>query len=88
KEEDIIAYGDYKMLLSDNNQVYAYKRSLNNESIIVVNNFYDKECTIDLSDEIKSNNVEVLISNYEYNHEDISNVNLRPYESFAIKISK
>lgn len=86
KKEDIIAYGDYKMLLAENNQVYAYKRSLNNESIIVVNNFYGKRCIIDLSDELKSKNIEILISNYDYNHNNFSEIELREYEAFVIKI--
>ncbi|GAA0077722.1 alpha,alpha-phosphotrehalase [Clostridium sp. CTA-5] len=88
KEEDIIAYGDFKMLLPEHKQVYAYERKLNNESIIVVNNFYDKECTINLNEEIDYNieKVETLISNYNDKYDNLEKINLRPYESFAIKI--
>ncbi len=87
KEEDIIAYGNYEILLEDDDQVYAYKRSLKNESIIVVNNFYGKECTINIEKEIGVNEkIELLISNYDYSHKDMSNIVLRPYEAFTIKI--
>ncbi|MBW6411258.1 alpha,alpha-phosphotrehalase [Clostridium weizhouense] len=88
KEEDIIAYGDCKMLLPEHKQVYAYERKLNNENIIVVNNFYDKECTINLNKEIDYNieKVETLISNYNDKYDNLEKINLRPYESFAIKI--
>lgn len=88
KKEDVIAYGDYKILLPEHNQVYAYKRSLDNEEIIVVNNFYGMESIIDLSSEIKSKDIEVLICNYDYNHEDICNIKLKPYEAFVIKLNK
>ncbi|MGL4450368.1 MAG: alpha,alpha-phosphotrehalase [Sarcina sp.] len=88
KNEDIIAFGDYKLLLASNNQVYAYQRSLNNESIIVINNFYGKRCTIDLSNQVKNKDIEVLISNYDYRHIDYSNLYLKEYEAFAIKLTK
>lgn len=88
KNEDVVAYGDYKMLLEENDQVYAYKRTLNNESIIVVNNFYGKRCNIDLSNELNSKNIEILISNYDYRHTDYSNIELKEYEAFAIKIKQ
>ncbi|MDU5110981.1 MAG: alpha,alpha-phosphotrehalase, partial [Clostridium sp.] len=38
KEEDAIAYGDYRILDKDNKKVYAFERSLNGISVIVVNN--------------------------------------------------
>lgn len=88
KNQDVIAYGDYEILLEDSKEVYAYKRSYNNETIIVVNNFYKDEVIIDLSNEIniKYNNVEILISNYEDSKLDLSNIKLRAYESIVYKI--
>lgn len=90
KKEDIIKDGKYRLLLKDHKQVYAYERFLDDEKIIVVNNFYGENCTIDLGDEIQGNleNYEVLISNYSFNHEDLRNIELRPYEAFAIKVKK
>ena len=87
KSEAVIRDGDYKLLLKENDKVYAYERSLNNERIISVNNFYGEECIINLADEIKHNgNFDILISNYDFNHNDLSNIKLRPYEAFAIKL--
>ncbi|MDB2117468.1 alpha,alpha-phosphotrehalase [Clostridium paraputrificum] len=87
KSEAVIRDGDYKLLLKDNDKVYAYERSLNNERIISVNNFYGEECIINLADELKHNgNFDILISNYYFNHNDLSNIKLRPYEAFAIKL--
>ncbi|SFC56489.1 alpha,alpha-phosphotrehalase [Clostridium uliginosum] len=88
KVENTIAYGDFRMLLQNHKQVYAYERKLNDESIIIVNNFYDKECTINLKEEIDfdGKKVELLISNYKCNYDKFENIKLKPYESFAIKL--
>lgn len=88
KNQDAIAYGDYKILLENHKSVYSYKRSYNGESIIVLNNFYKDEVVIDLSKEInfKNKNIEILISNYEDSKVDLSNIKLRAYESVVYKI--
>lgn len=88
KNEPIIKNGEYKLLLKEHNKVYAYERTLGEEKIIVVNNFYSEKSKINLVSEsgINDEAYEVLISNYEYNHEDLKNIELKPYEAFAIKI--
>ena len=88
KEEDVIAYGDYRILDKDNKKVYAYERSLNNESVVVVNNFYKEGAEINLSKEIDldNKNVEILLSNYKDSSLDINSLKLRPYESVVYKV--
>lgn len=88
KEEDVIAYGDYRILDKDNEKVYAYERSLNNESVVVVNNFYKEGAEINLSKEIDldNKNVEILLSNYKDSSLDINSLKLRPYESVVYKV--
>ena len=88
KNESIIVDGNFRLLLRDDENIYAYERSLDGEKIIVVNNFYAKECSVDLASELGGNinSYEVLISNYDFNHKDLNKVNLKPYEAFAIKI--
>lgn len=87
KEEDAIAYGDYRILDKDNKKVYAFERSLNGISVIVVNNFYSEETEINLSKELNLDNkrIEVLLSNYKDSVLDFNNLKLRPYESIVIK---
>ena len=87
KNEEVIRDGNYRLILKEDENIYAYERSLNEEKIISVNNFYNKECSINLAKEIKGfNDFEVLISNYNFEHKDFENIKLRPYEAFAIKI--
>ena len=90
KQEDVIAYGDYRILDKENTKIYAYERSYNGDSIIVVNNFYPEEGSINLSKEVnlEGKNIEILLSNYEDSSTELSNLSLRPYESVVYKIKK
>lgn len=89
KKEDAIVYGDFNILLKDDTNVYAYERNYNGEKIVVLNNYYGRECTVDLFSElsdVKEKNIKILISNYENSEVDLSNITLRPYEAIVIKI--
>ncbi|SEQ76525.1 trehalose-6-phosphate hydrolase [Virgibacillus subterraneus] len=80
KKYDIITYGDYQLLLKDNDSVFAYKRNWNNETLLVVSNFYGKEVTahIDLAN---YENIKMLLSNYPDTDQTFDQFKLRPYES-------
>ncbi len=60
-------------LLEDDPSIFAYKRVLDNEELLVVNNFYGKDAPLDLD----VSGYEVLLSNYS----DAHNGTLRPYEA-------
>lgn len=75
KQYKIIQEGTFVPLLEEDSQVFAYKRMYENEELIVLNNFYDKEVNID----INLQEYELLISNYKENERSI----LRPYETVA-----
>ncbi|MGL4107564.1 alpha,alpha-phosphotrehalase [Clostridium sp. LP20] len=89
KNEEVIRSGNFNLLLRDNQKVYAYVRTLRDEKIIVVNNFYPESCKIDLLNELGGNvkDFKVLISNYDFKFENLSEIELRPYEAFAIKVN-
>ncbi|WP_058309138.1 alpha,alpha-phosphotrehalase [Gracilibacillus massiliensis] len=74
---DIITYGDYQLLLADHPQIFAYTREWKNEKLMVVNNFYGEEVSIELPIE----HAEILISNYEDSEKGPGKITLRPYES-------
>jgi trehalose-6-phosphate hydrolase len=60
--------------------VFAYMRNWENETILVVNNFYGEEVTVGF--DLKTvGNVEVLISNYKDSQLTLDELTLRPYES-------
>jgi trehalose-6-phosphate hydrolase len=91
KELDIITYGDYKLILEDSEDIFAYLRSYNNEKLLVINNFYGKETEFELPAELLDFNdyySRILISNYEDSVEDIQKIRLRPYESIVYHLAK
>ncbi|MCT4597056.1 MAG: alpha-glucosidase [Vallitalea sp.] len=85
KDNEVIIYGDFKLLLEDNKQVFAYLRQLDNQQILVICNFYDKEVEVNISEEKVCNPKEVMISNYSDTHLDITKLILRPYEAIMYR---
>lgn len=82
KEYDVIAYGDFKLILENHSNIFAYMRSYNNEKLLVVNNFYGNKTYFSLPKEIKLEGKSViLISNYKDTENNIKELTLRPYES-------
>lgn len=62
KKYAIISDGTYEPYLENHPSVLAYKRHYQNEELVVFNNFYGKETTVELEN-IKD--YKVLISNYK-----------------------
>ena len=77
----LIAEGDYKAAYRDNNKVYAFERQLENQKLLVLNNFFPEEVTIQLPADYQTG--KVLISNYD-EVELTENLVLQPYQTLAI----
>ncbi|MGL5258951.1 MAG: glycoside hydrolase family 13 protein [Lachnospiraceae bacterium] len=74
---DVIVYGVYQVLDLENKDIFAYTRTLGEESLVIVCNFTDKEVPFQLEDAKK----EVLISNYDSLEIKDNTLFLRPYEA-------
>ena len=89
KTEPLIYAGHFKELLPDNKQVFAYERYLDDstEKLVVFNNFYGNEVTVDLPAEYQDKGCTTLVNNYQNEIQKTSKqITLQPYESLAIKI--
>ena len=86
KNEDVVVYGDFKLFYKDHNSIFSYIRELNDEKILVVANFYDKNEEFVLDKSIKYESCEILLSNYKDSSENIEKINLRPYEAIIYKL--
>ncbi len=82
KENAVIVYGDFQMLLPEDSNIFAYVRTLETSKILVLCNFYGEEVNYQLPKEF-SNISEVLIANYE----DTMANTLRPYEAIMCRLS-
>ena len=76
KAYPIIAKGSYEPLLPKHTSVFAYKRVYENTSMIVLNNFYDTETKVQLSE----TGYKEILSNYPHADMEETMV-LRPYET-------
>lgn len=67
KTEPLIYAGHFKELLADDKQVFAYERYLDDssEKLVVFNNFYGTEVTVDLPAEYQDKECTTLIDNYQ-----------------------
>ncbi len=83
KENPIFAEGDFILLLEEDENIFAYVRSLADRELLVVANFTEQEIICTLPEEWKDG--EVLIHNYKDGGK--SEV-LRPYESMMIEREK
>lgn len=76
RENPIMVYGDYALLLPDDENIYAYTRTYQDKTWLVICNFYKNSVEFSLNGTGK-----VLISNYENSCTDLKNGRLRPYEA-------
>lgn len=79
KENEIIVYGNYELLLPDDENIFAYIRTLDNQKLLVVCNFSKSEQKFDFSG---YENAKVLISNY--NRDAGEDGILKPYEAIVL----
>lgn len=90
KEIDLITYGNYELILEDDEQLFAYVRNGDGEKLLVINNFYEKEAVLTLPDHIDAEgyNSEILVSNYSDSADSFKEITLRPFESIVYHLTK
>ena len=79
KENEIIVYGNYELLLPEDENIFAYVRTLDNQKLLTVCNFSKSEQKFDFSG---YENAKVLISNY--NRDARKDGILKPYEATVL----
>lgn len=86
KDNPLVVWGDYQLLLSDHPTVYAYKRSYKGKTWLVAANVSDKDERLELDE---TNGVgEVIVSNYTRGSFSLEKAVLRPYEAIVIELDK
>lgn len=80
KRHPIIVYGKYELLLEDDEDLYVYTRTLENEKLLVVCSFSDSETVFNIPEEFM--NAECMISNMNGTYS--GSVTVKPYECFVL----
>ena len=87
KENLIMAYGDYRLILEDNEHIYSYLRSLGQERLLIILNFFADQTIFNLPTNTNYQEKKLLISNYHIEEkEDIKRIHLRPYEARVYRL--
>ena len=87
KENLIMIYGDYHLIVEDDEHIYSYLRTLNKDRLLIILNFFSSQTIFNLPEDIDYKDKKLLISNYDIEEkEDIKNIYLRPYEARVYKL--
>ncbi|CAG9619924.1 glycoside hydrolase family 13 protein [Sutcliffiella rhizosphaerae] len=82
KQQDLIKFGDYQLVLENDPDIFAYLRTYEDKKLLVICNFYEKEPVFKIPNEINFMTKQLLISNYVVNAQSsITEINLQPYET-------
>jgi glycosidase len=85
---ETIIYGDYKLLLPEDENIFAYTRTLGAETLLIVGNFYEAPQTVRIPEIAGRQAGEIIISNYADPGTSLGEINLRPYEAIVFKLNK
>lgn len=87
KENPIIVYGTYDLLLASHEEIYAFTRTLDKDRLLVILNFSGNAPVFHLPENIVFASAEPLISNYAADPaENIHQITLRPYEARVYRL--
>lgn len=82
RENDVLIYGSYDLVLEEHNQIFAYTRTLENQLMLVLVNLFEKETSFELGDSFDITRAELLLSNYG----KITANKMQPYEARVYRI--
>ncbi|GIN88130.1 alpha-glucosidase [Heyndrickxia sporothermodurans] len=87
KQNEIIVYGKYDLLLPEHSEIYAYTRTLGREKLFVLLNFSKEKVSFEAPEELLVKQKDLLISNYDANEENtIEKISLLPFEARVYKV--
>ncbi|MBS6398265.1 MAG: alpha-glucosidase [Clostridiales bacterium] len=82
-ENEVMVYGTYELLAEEDEDVYAYTRTLGTEKWLIVCNFHGRRAEFSWKGQ-----GQVIISNYEDPGCDLETLKLRPYEAVIYRVEQ
>ena len=79
-EHDVLVYGDYDLIAPDHPSVYAYRRTLGDEAMVVTLNFSDTSTPIPCPEVFQGVSPTRLLGTHDESDALASSAPLRPYE--------
>ncbi|WP_080843755.1 glycoside hydrolase family 13 protein [Cytobacillus gottheilii] len=85
KNHELFTYGIYDLLLEEDEQIYAYTRTSDNEQVVVITNLSMEKATFASEYTLKQENL--LLHNYrDILHEPTKEISLEPYEARVYRV--
>ncbi|GAB6173547.1 oligo-1,6-glucosidase [Paradesulfitobacterium aromaticivorans] len=86
RQYPLLVYGDYHLLVPEHTQIYSYLRHWNEETLLVILNFFQESASFTLPEKVIFKTGRLLIANYpdtkaEIVARDLKKISLRPYEA-------
>jgi oligo-1,6-glucosidase len=82
KQNPIMVYGSYDLILPDHEQIYAYVRRYEGQTLLVMLNFSSEKPIFELPTDVNYVDKKLFIHNYEVSDEEsIEKIELKPYEA-------
>lgn len=87
KSTSALLYGKYDLILPNHDQVYGYRRTLNDEQYIILANLFGDPAEVPVPEGV-SERLEPLLCNYEEagQQDSAANIHLMPYEARVYKM--
>ncbi|MGN2371150.1 glycoside hydrolase family 13 protein [Clostridium cagae] len=86
KNSETLSYGEYKLILYEDENIYSYMRILGDKKYMIICNLSDNESLYKYEKETLTF-VSLILSNYEVNkHDKINSINLKPWECRLYKL--
>ena len=86
KENPIVVWGNYELLLPNHPFVYSYTREYKDEKWLVVANINDAAEKISI--DVDTAPEKIIINNYSRTKVKLNNIILKPYEAFVVKLKR
>ena len=77
----VFAYGEYDILLKEDQNIYAYQRLGKENNLLVLLNFSSREVDYDLTDQLELEKAELILNNYQKEADFELKGSLRAYEA-------
>lgn len=89
KEYTIITDGEYRLLEENHPYLFVYERVLDDEVLLVINNFYEEKTELTLPEELLQDyHHELLLSNVEEIPQLTKKIDIGPYQSYVYHFKK
>ena len=85
KSDDVYTYGKFDLVDTNNEQVFAYTRTLDDKQILIVGNLTDQITSLNMPDYMSNHSNHILLHNYK---DRAINMNaLQPFEAFVLDLT-